>query len=155
MAKFTLSADQHAELVRQYKRISNKFSVKYINRLFIIVALLFTLFYFNQYVLAFIIIAILAVVIWIVNFAKFKDRNFRNSRFLNSEITMDFKDNEYKVKLGLNNICLKITDISEIYELRDAYFINHSTGIHFYIPKDSLTNNEIEKIIIYKERFNS
>lgn len=155
MAVFTLSAEEYArfrrDLLSQPKKRHIKKSLPYI----ILVGLIILSFIFGQYAFAGVIILLALFIFWSIGGGLKKEalRKYKKSRFLNNEIFVEFSDRIYKVRMGLNNLNLAVTDLSLVRALSESYCLMHKSGIELFIPYRALSDEEKGFLEKYRKRF--
>ena len=155
MAVFVLTAEEYSryrkDLLSQPKKSRLKLFIPYS-----IVACLFIFsLFFEQYAFAVVILLLLFLFFWSTGGGLKKEtlRRYNTSRFLSNEITVEFSDRIYKVRMGLNKLNLAVTDLSLVRALSESYCLIHNSGLELFVPFHALSEEEKEFIEKYRQRF--
>ena len=151
MVEYKLSEDDYLDF-----RIPQKSKKRWYRMILLItsgILLVVLAFYYKQYLFILLLLAIsIFIYIAIGKFGpKIESESFSNNPFRSGNIKVNFTPSLYDVSVNNNKLHLSPDDLVHVHDINQYYRLDHISHVSLLIPKQSLSEEEIEIIKQYKK----
>ncbi len=149
MATYQLKKEEY---LNYYKSAHGSKKFKIIRFWLIFIIIVTVSFYFEQYLFSGFLILAAIILSYLMKIKLTEESRYDNNPFLNSKIQLELYEESFNIKVKENELILSVKEIGKVEDLKEHYRIDHKCGNELIIPKESLDENELKQMKIYRRK---